>query len=103
MSELSEKQLLANRENAKLGGVKTDEGKERVKYNAIKYGIFSKDVVLKTENYQDFQSFKDEVINDLQPNGIMECLLVDRIISSSWRLKRVIFIENNLMTYTRRM
>lgn len=102
MKQISEKQMIANKQNAKLGGVKTDEGKEKIKYNALKYGIFSKEVVLRTENYEDFQSFKDEIMNDLRPNGAMECLLVDRIISNSWRLKRVVFIENNLMTYQNR-
>ena len=37
----SEKQIAANRENAKLGGVKSSEGKSHSKMNALKHGILS--------------------------------------------------------------
>lgn len=35
---VSEKQLKANQKNAQKAGVKTDEGKAIVKYNALKHG-----------------------------------------------------------------
>lgn len=38
---ISEKQLEANRKNAKKGGVKTSKSKEISKYNALKHGILS--------------------------------------------------------------
>ena len=50
MSEISQKQLEANRENAKLGGVKTEEGKAVSKYNAIKHGLLSEEVLLDGED-----------------------------------------------------
>ena len=50
MSDISQKQLEANRENAKLGGVKTEEGKAVSKYNALKHGLLSKEVLLKSED-----------------------------------------------------
>jgi len=50
MSETSQKQLEANRQNAKLGGVKTEEGKAVSKYNALKHGLLSKEVLLKGED-----------------------------------------------------
>ncbi len=46
----SEKQIEANKENGKLGGVKTDEGKAVSKYNAIKHGLLSKEVLLEDES-----------------------------------------------------
>ena len=45
MSEISQKQLEANRENAKLGGVKTEEGKAVSRYNAVKHGLLSDKVL----------------------------------------------------------
>lgn len=45
MSEISQKQIEANQKNAKLGGVKTEEGKAVSKYNALKHGgSFSKNI-----------------------------------------------------------
>jgi len=39
---ISEKQLDANRKNAKKGGVKTEQGKAISRLNAEKHGIFTK-------------------------------------------------------------
>ena len=55
---VSEKQLEANRANAQKGGVKTPEGKEIVKYNALKHGLLAKEVVITvgdgTEDPEEF-------------------------------------------------
>lgn len=50
MNETSQKQIDANRENGKLGGVKTDEGKTVSRYNAIKHGLLSEEVLLDGED-----------------------------------------------------
>ena len=39
---VSKKQLEANRKNAQKGGVKSEEGKNVVKYNALKHGLLSR-------------------------------------------------------------
>ena len=36
---VSKKQLEANKKNAQKGGVKTQEGKAIVKYNALRHGL----------------------------------------------------------------
>ena len=38
---ISKKQLEANKKNAPKGGVKTQEGKAIVKYNALKHGLLA--------------------------------------------------------------
>ena len=43
---VSEKQLEANRKNAQKGGVKTEEGKSIVRYNALKHGLLAKEVFI---------------------------------------------------------
>ena len=46
----SEKQLLANLQNAQLStGPVTIEGKEVIATNAIKHGIFTKDLILNSQ------------------------------------------------------
>ena len=47
---ISDKQLEANRKNAKLGGVKTEEGKEVSRLNALKHGLLSEVILLPEED-----------------------------------------------------
>ena len=95
MNEISEKQLEANRENAQKGGVKSEEGKNVSKYNAMKHGIL-KEIV---SNYErDFYEDIMKRLNDqFSPVGVLEKLLVDRIGICYLRLFRVAKSENEYM------
>lgn len=91
---ISEKQLKANRENAKKGGVNTKEGKLKSRLNAVKHGLlFSQQIILPGEDKEELASLQTEVRFELAPYGQLELLLVDRFISSIWRLRRVLNIE----------
>lgn len=97
-SSTSDKQLTANRHNALLGGVKTPQGKAVSSKNATKYGIFSKAVVL--EEIEDEELYKDmrsQYFGELQPVGILETNLVDRIVSLQWRLARITRAESAMV------
>jgi hypothetical protein len=98
---VSEKQLEANRENAFKGGVKTEEGKTIVKYNALKHGLLSKEVIITTgegaENPEEFNGFLDDLGKQLQPQGTLEELLVEKIAVSYWRLRRACRYEAGLI------
>ena len=97
MTELSQKQLDANRQNAQLGGVKTDEGKAVNKYNAMKHGLLSEEVLLEGEDEALLITFAKKLRAELKPETEFELLLVDRIIANSWRLKRAMKIETGMM------
>ena len=97
MNEISEKQLEANRENAKLGGVKTEEGKAVSKYNALKHGILSKEVLLKGEDEKTLIEIGKKLRTELEPQTELELVLVDRITANVWRLKRVMQIEREMI------
>lgn len=98
MNEISQKQVEANRENGKKGGVKTDEGKAISKYNAIKHGIL-KEVVSNYE--QNFYEDIAERLNDhFSPVGVLEKMLVDRIGVYYLRLYRAAKAENEYMQST---
>ena len=83
MDEISEKQLESNRENAKLGGVKTEEGKAISRYNAI--------------NETVLVEIGKKLRSELQPQSELELVLVDRITANVWRLKRVMQIEREMI------
>lgn len=97
MTEVSPKQLEANRENAKKGGVKSEEGKAVSRFNAIKHGLLSKEVLLDDENEADLISLGKELRDELEPETGLEMVLVDRIIANVWRLRRVMQIEREMI------
>lgn len=93
----SEKQISANQENGKLGGVKTEEGKAVSKYNALKHGILSKEVLLKSEDEKALIEMGKTLRAELEPQSELELVLVDRITANVWRLKRVMQMEREMM------
>lgn len=101
MSKISQKQLEANRENAKLGGVKTEEGKAISKYNALKHGILSKEVLLEGEDEKSLVELGKRIRVDIEPVGEVEMLLTDRVIANIWRLRRFLEVERENMSYQR--
>lgn len=66
---LSQKQLEANRRNAKLGGVKTEEGKDISKYNALKHGSLAQEVIIESEDIPRLQELLEGLRASLQPQG----------------------------------
>ena len=99
MSEISQKQLEANQQNAKLGGVKTEEGKSITRYNAIKHGILCQEVLLEGEDENSLIELGKKMRAELKPETELELLLVDRIISSTWRLKRALRGEREMIKH----
>ncbi len=93
----TEKQIEANKENAKLGGVKTEEGKAISRYNAIKHGILCEDILIKGEDENSLIELGKKMRAELKPETEIELLLVDRIIASTWRLKRALKGESEMI------
>ena len=93
----TQKQLLANRKNAKRSTGPKDTSLTRL--NALKHGILSEEVLLKGEKKKDLEELGRRLRQELAPQGELEIILVDRIISSIWRLKRVLRTESALMSY----
>jgi hypothetical protein len=90
---VSEIQLIANKENANKGGVKTEAGKAAVRFNALKHGLLSQQVVLSGEHRHDFDELNDSFMAALQPEGPVENMLVDTIVSTYWRMGRLVMLE----------
>lgn len=94
----TDKQIEANKQNALVStGPKSIEGKNLVSQNAIKHGIFAKDLIIADgdgqENKQEYRELLDGLIASLNPAGQMECLLVEKIAVDFWRLRRVLRFE----------
>jgi hypothetical protein len=92
------KQNKANQKNALLStGPVSEEGKEIVCLNAIKHGIFAKDLIISSgigkENEKEYYDLLQNLVYSLQPKNQMEVLLVEKISIDFWRLRRVIKFE----------
>ena len=100
MNETSQKQIEANQENGKKGGVKTKEGKAIVRYNALKHGLLSEQILMEGEDDNVLLSLEKRLRNELKPTTEIELLLVDKIASSVWRLRRALSFEKDTAIYT---
>lgn len=89
----------SNRKNAtKSTGPKTKRGKQIVKWNAMKHGLLSKEVVIETgdgqEDPKEFELLYKCLIDQLKPVGIIEDMLVEKIAVCYWRKRRLIKFES---------
>ena len=97
------KQRAANRQNAqKSTGPKTPEGKAAVSLNAVKHGLLSRYTLLSDEDEAVLVELGKRLRTHLQPVGELEVLLVDRIVTAVWRLRRLHAVETHVFTKPQR-
>ncbi len=100
--KISDKQLQANRANAqKSTGPKTEAGKSTVSKNAVTHGLRSAQPVIDGEDPAEYNDFRNDIIVQFDPSGPMETLLVERIVRSAWRLRRIGMIEVEVYEFLR--
>ena len=94
---LSDKQLAANRANAKLStGPKTEEGKRRSSVNARRHNLTGQVTAMTEEDRIAHDAFSEALIKSMAPEGALELQLAQRIATDSWRLNRASAIEENI-------
>jgi hypothetical protein len=89
------KQIEANRRNGHLSNEpKTPNGKAVSKMNALKHGLRSAQVVIRgrciRESSREFTALQRRLWQDLQPVGLLEEIQAELIITTYWRLRRVL-------------
>jgi hypothetical protein len=77
----------------KATGPRSRGGKERSSRNGIKHGIFSEVVVLPGESRDRYQLLLKELQEELQPDGRLEELLVEKLAVLAWRHRRLLIAE----------
>ena len=91
----TEAQILANRRNAqKSTGPRTPQGKAAISQNAIKHGLLARQDVITSESQAEFDLYRAQILAELNPLSPMESMLAERIVTLSWRLKRVGRFQN---------
>jgi hypothetical protein len=88
-------QIQANRLNAqKSTGPRTTAGKERASQNAIRHGLLARDAVIQGEDPEEFEIYREGMLQDLAPAGAVETMLAERVVGLSWRLRRAERLQN---------
>jgi len=91
---VSERQLTANRENAKAStGPKSKNGQAVTCQNATQHGLFSSRLLLEGEDPAEFQRLLADLQATLRPVGAVELGLVERIAVTMWRQRRLVRAE----------
>ncbi|MDD4051431.1 MAG: hypothetical protein PHR28_05980 [candidate division Zixibacteria bacterium] len=100
---VSKKQLRANRANArKSTGPKSFEGKQMVRHNSVKYGLYTQDIIINSPNLKENKEEYDQLLNSLldefQPQTGFQLHLVRKIADCLWRGRRAIRAETAEIT-----
>jgi hypothetical protein len=94
---ISEKQLAANRANAKLStGPRTEEGKARASMNGFTSILTGLTAVMTNEDRIAQRKFVDAFIADCDVLGAVERQLANTLALDNWRLNRIKSIEENI-------
>ena len=94
---VSARKRAANRRNAqKSTGPRTPEGKARSRLNGSTHSIFCKDLLLPGENERVFRQLRHAMLMRIVPQDSVELMLADRIVSATWRLRRLQEAESML-------
>jgi hypothetical protein len=91
------RQISANRRNAsKSTGPTTEEGKQRSRCNAVRHGLTAETVIGALEDAEDYRAFEAAITADYDAESTVERVLVLRLASLLWRLRRATTIETGL-------
>jgi hypothetical protein len=83
-------QIQANRLNSlRSTGPASSAGKAASRFNAVKSGIYAKELVLPGEDLAALESMAANYQQQLGPLSQIEQFLVDSLIESDWRLRRL--------------
>jgi hypothetical protein len=99
LKHMSQKQLVANQRNAQQStGPRTPAGKAVAKLNALKHGILSTQVLVRgrhlKESQRELTELHQRFVEELKPVGPVEEMLVDKILTAHWRLRRALTAES---------
>ncbi len=91
---ISAAQLAANRANAQLStGPTSADGKAKSSLNAVKTGLTGRTVLLHSDDVDEYQRYLTDYEKELQPVGRRESDLVQSIVDTVWRLRRIPGLE----------
>ena len=61
--------------------------------------LFSSEILIEGECASELDEIRNKLLKELKPSGEIESILVDRIVSGVWRLKRCLKIESQVIEF----
>ena len=90
----SQAQIDANRANSQLStGPKTEEGLRASSANSIRSGLTAVKLFVRAEEQEEFELTRQSLMEQLQPSGLMQGHLFDRILHAMWNIQRCTVLE----------
>jgi len=88
------KKIKANRKNSERStGPKTEAGKLRARMNALKHGIFARELKVSDEEKPEYELLYRALYVDLAPNSILQQIGFERVVWFCWRWKLTLRLE----------
>ena len=88
---------LANTANAQLStGPRTEEGKAHSSQNARKHGLCAAQLVIAAEDREEFEALHAKLKTEIKPEGELQQILFDELVTAVWQLGRVRLLEAEL-------
>jgi len=75
-------------------GPRTYAGKSRVRYNALKHGVFSSKLLVSDEDREVFDTLQEELREQLKPDTAILQLAFQRVVTAFWRYRQAIAMES---------
>jgi len=88
---VTDRQLKANRENAKSAGVRTEEGKKTVRQNSFKHGmtaVLLLDTAGLGESEDQYMTLLEGLRESLKPTSFIEESLIEEMAKAQFKLRR---------------
>jgi hypothetical protein len=95
VSESGEQSPLGRSTGRRGNGPRTKTGKSRSSRNSLKDGLFSEVSLLEGESHERYQAQLKALREACQPEGALEELLVEKLMSIVWRQRRALSAERD--------
>jgi len=94
----TESQFNANRQNAQHStGPRTAEGKDNVRFNAMKHGIDAKSMIIPGEDPAEREALSNALVEQYQPQNVDEAFKVETIVELIWSIRRLERFETRML------
>lgn len=99
MSTIVEPPMQSNLPKSESKEIKTTPETVKPTESTTRQYIFSSEILIEGESASELDEVRCKLLKELKPSGEIESILVDRIVSGVWRLKRCLKIESQIIEF----